>query len=229
MLDARGFDVDVSANAAKAVERSWHGSYQAVIFDAHPASPADRSFAGQFRNQPGMGLVPIVYLVEPPMQAHFAGVDADRCAVRPRDDAQAGLVETINRLRADVRLGRTFVRYAVSFPAELRYGGRVFAGHAIDLSRGGVMMRCDQMPPVGTAVSVGLRPPTATGLLEANGRVVRVDLPKEGEHQLPGVGVEFESFARRGESELIEYLSTLDHSNRRRQTVILGAPPKATP
>jgi serine/threonine-protein kinase len=228
-LTDRGFWVDVSPNAAEAVERAWHESYQIVVYDAFPASPADRNFAGQFRNQPGMGLVPIVYLAEPSAAALFAGVDADRCALRPRTDTAAALTEVLNRLRADVRLGRTFVRYTVNFPAELRYGGRVFTGHAIDLSRGGVMLRCEQMPPVGTAVSVGLRPPTATGLIEANGKVVRVDLPKEGEHLLPGVGVEFERFARKGEAELIEYLGTLDQTNRRRQTIILGNTPPSKP
>jgi serine/threonine-protein kinase len=222
----RGFEVDVSPTRAEAIERANHASYQAVIYDAHPATPADRLFAGQFRGQPGMGLVPIIYLADPRAHAMFAGVDADRSAVHSREDAIVVLAETVNQLRADVRLGRTFVRYNTRLPAELRYGGRVFAGEAVDISRGGVMLHCDQMPPVGTDVSVSLRLPASSSPIEANGRVVRVDLPKEGEHHHPGIGVEFERFSRRGESELIEFLATLDHtSSARRQTVILGAPP----
>ncbi len=225
-LSQRGFEVDLSPTPAEAVERCLHASYQAVVYDAHPAAPGDRLFAGQFRGQPGMGLVPIVYLADPTAHAVFAGVDADRSAVRPRKDSPVALAETINNLRADVRLGRTFVRYTVTFPAELRYGGRAVPGEAVDLSRGGVMLRCEQMPPIGTVVSVALRPPTSAGVIEVNGRVVRVDLPKEGEHHLPGVGVEFERFARRGESELIEYLGTFGAPSKPRQTVILGAPPR---
>jgi DNA-binding response OmpR family regulator len=224
-LAKRKFEVAVSPSTAEAVERSQHASYAAVVYDAHPASPADRLFAGQFRGQAGLGLVPIVYLADATAHPMFAGVDADRSAVRTRDESTVVLAEVINQLRADVRAGRTFVRFSTSFPAELRYGGRMFAGEAIDIARGGVMMRCQQMPPVGTTVSVSLRPPNSNVPIEAKGRVVRVDLPEPGESTLPGIGVEFERFSRRGESQLISFLGTLDHSSPERTTVILGAPP----
>ena len=224
-LAEQEFEVDVSPTTAEAVERSQHSSYAAVLYDAHPASPADRLFAGQFRGQAGLGLVPIVYLADEEAHGRFAGGDVDRSAVCVRTDPTATLAEAINRLRADVRLGRTFVRFATCFPAELRYGGRVFSGEAVDISRGGVMLRCEQMPPVGTSVSVTLRPLDASAPIEANGRVVRVDLPEEGGNTLPGIGVEFERFSRRGESQLIAFLGTLDQSSPQRTTVILGAPP----
>jgi serine/threonine-protein kinase len=225
-LAERDYEIDVSPTADEAVERSHHASYTAVLYDAHPPSPAHQLFAGQFRGQAGLGLVPIVYLADESTHTQFAGVDADRSAVRMRDEPAVVLAETINQLRADVRLGRTFVRFAACFPAELRYGGRVFAGEAVDISRGGVMIRCEQMPPVNTSVSVSLRPPSVTPAIEANGRVVRVELPREGEHHLPGVGVEFERFSRRGESQLINFLGTLDHSSLQRTTVILGSTPR---
>ncbi|MFC1609414.1 protein kinase [Myxococcota bacterium] len=228
-LAAREFEVELSPTTAEAVQRSNLVSFQAVVYDAHPASPADQLFAGQYRGQPGMGLVPILFLAEPQSHSLFAGVDADRCAVRSRDDPPVVFVETINRLRADVRLGRTFVRYASNFPVELRYGGRVFDGEAVDISRGGVMLRCEHMPPIRTAVSVTMRPLHVNPPIEANGRVVRVDLPKDGHHHQPGIGVEFERFSRRGEAQLIAFLATLDSSQPRSQTVILGIPsPKKT-
>ncbi|OGR14090.1 MAG: hypothetical protein A2341_14630 [Deltaproteobacteria bacterium RIFOXYB12_FULL_58_9] len=223
-LVARNFDVDVSPDSVEGIERSHHSSYQAVIYDAHPTSPADRLFAGQFRSQPGIGLVPIVYLADSEARSLFAGVDADRSAVRIRNDPAVVLVETINRLRADVRLGRTFVRYTTEFPVEMRFGGQVFAGEAIDISRGGVMLRCDQMLPIGTAVGFRLRP-QGFQPIEGNARVVRVDLPGKAEETKAGIGVEFESFFRKGETDLIAFLGTLDRTPPRRQTVILGAPP----
>lgn len=226
-LANRGFAVEVSPTTAEAIERTNHSSYESVVYDAHPASPADRMFAGQFRGRAGIGLVPIVYLADPASHAMFAGVDADRSDVRARNDSILALVETVNRLRADTRLGRTFVRYQTDFSAELRYSGRPFDGTAVDLSRGGVMLRCDQMPPVGTRVSVCLRIPEATVPVEATGRIVRVDLPKEGAQMLPGIGVEFDRFAGSGEKELIKFLGTLDTTSARRTTVIMKAPPAA--
>ena len=225
-LNERGFEVDVSPSTLEAIERTNQTSYQAIIYDAHPASSADRLVATQFRGHAGLGLVPIVYLADPTAHSLFRGGDADRAATRNRGDHVVVLAETINRLRADTRHGRTFSRFKTDFPGELRYGGRVFIGRAVDVSRGGVMLRCEQMPPVGTDVSVTLRPEGSNNPIEATGHVVRVDLPQEGEQGLPGVGVAFERFAGRGEAELIAYLTTFDRRSTRRQTVILGSPPR---
>jgi CheY-like chemotaxis protein len=226
-LATRGFEVEVSPTTAEAIERTNYASHVVVVYDAQPASPADRLFAGQFRGRAGIGLVPIVYLAEPDAHRVFSGVDADRSDVRARDDSILALVETINRLRGDTRLGRTFVRYQTELAAELRYTGRSFGGLAVDVSRGGVMLRCDQMPPVGTTVSVRMRLPQSTTPVEATGRVVRVDLPEESGHQLPGIGVEFDKFAGSGEADLIRFLGTLDTTSPRRTTVIMAAPPPA--
>jgi DNA-binding response OmpR family regulator len=223
-LTERGLDIDVATSTAEAIERLHQTSYQALLYDAHPVSAADRQVAEQFRGHSGLGLVPIVYLADSASHGLFGGVDADRIAVRGRGDHVVVLAETISRLRADTRHGRTFVRFATDFPGELRYGGRVFVGRAVDISRGGVMLRCEQMPPIGTDVSVTLRPEGGSTVIEATGHVARVDLPREGEQGLPGVGVEFERFAGRGETELISFLSTFDRRPVRRQTVILSAP-----
>jgi eukaryotic-like serine/threonine-protein kinase len=223
-LAQRNYEFDVSATSGEALQRATHASYHAVVYDAHPASPADRFFAGQFRSAPGMGIVPILYLAAPESHALFAGVDADRSAVRRRDDPPAVLLETLRRLRADNRLGRIFLRYPTSFPVEIRYGGRVFKGEAVDVSRGGIMIVFgEQMPPVGTAVGLSLRLPTASLAIEVNGRVARVDLNKT-DGNTSRIGVEFERFASRTESELIKFLASLDKSNpARRNTMIIGA------
>ncbi|MEE8408837.1 MAG: protein kinase [Myxococcota bacterium] len=226
-LATRGFDLEVSPTTAEAIERTHHASYHAIVYDAHPASPADRLFARQFRGRAGIGLVPIVFLAEPGAHNMFTGVDADRSAIRKRDDSILGIVETLNRLLADTRLGRTFVRYSTQFPAELRFTGRVFQGEATDISRGGVMMRCDQIPPIGAEVSVHLKPPNATTTIQVKGRVVRVEPPsvQESERHLPGIGIEFDHFAGTGETDLIKFIGTLDPSFASRSRVIMSAPP----
>ncbi|MBI3178476.1 MAG: protein kinase, partial [Deltaproteobacteria bacterium] len=220
----RGFEVEVSPTTEEAVERTGLASYHFVVFDAHPAHPHDRQFASHVRGWAGVGLVPVVYLADAAAHRFFSGVEGDRCGLRSRGVEIKELAEVFDQLRADTRLGRTFVRFPTSLVAELRHSGRTFKAQAVDISRGGVMLRCEQMPTVGTQVSVSLKLPTSASAIEVAGRVARVELPKE-EPGLPGVGIEFERFAGRNQADLISYLATLDRSPARRPTMILKAPP----
>jgi len=206
------FDVDVVASGTEAIERTRVASYHAVILDAHPGSSADRHFASQLRACPAMGLVPVVYLTEQESLAQFNGVEADRCAVRPRSDAPVVIGDVLKRLWADTRLGRTFIRFAIVMPVELRYGGRAFTAETIDLSRGGIRVHCAQMPPVGTAVGLAMRLPGIAVSIEVACKVVRVDIPVESTNRMAAIGVEFERFAGRAEAEYITYLCSLDPS-----------------
>ena len=222
----RGYIVEVVSNGSEAIERADQTTFDAFVYDAFPPSPADRFFASQVRGRPGMGLVPILYLVPAETQTQIVGLDADRSAVRLRSDSTVVLAETLNRLLADTRLGRSFIRYPATFPLELRYAGRVFAGEAMDISRGGLMLRCEQMPPVGEEVSVSLRFDQSGQPVEAGGRVIRVDLPRH-EGEPPGIGVSFERFAGRGEAQLIAHLGTLDRNAQQVKTMIMGVPSPA--
>ncbi len=224
-LSDDGFEVEASPTIGEALERTDHASYHAVLYDAHPPSGADRLFAGQYRGRAAMGLVPIVYLTTEEGKAAFVNFTADRSAVRLRNEHASGLIEVLNQLWADNRLGRIFIRYPMVMPIEMRYGGRVFSGETIDLARGGVMLRCEQMPPIGTEVGISLKLPTSTPTIQVTGKVVRVDLPDGKGDKRAGIGVEFERFAGRAESAFIAYLAGLDPTNERRRTVILGAPP----
>lgn len=226
VLGERGYSIHPEYSIDAALECTNHGSFDVVIYDASPATPADRLFAAQLRGRPAMGIVPVLYLAAPVELDCFAGVDADRCAARSRTDAPILMLDSLVRLMNDTRLGRTFVRYTTQLPVELRYGGRTFEAVAVDVSRGGIMVRCAQMPPVGEEVNATLRLPGASGAVEVTGRVTRVDLPKsEGER--PGIGISFDRFAGRAETDYIRYIMTLDKGVPRRQTVILGAPPPA--
>jgi len=136
-------------------------------------------------------------------------------------------VATMNRLRGDARLGRTFIRYPANFSVEMRYGGRVFSGEATDVSRGGVMFLCaDQMPPVGTMVGLRLFLPNTDHAVQVQARVARVEMSSGGTSSGARVGVEFSSFSGREEALLIAYLSRLDpDAGHRQPTVIKTLPP----
>ena len=206
-LVARGYKVEVSPSVQHALLRTGQSSPHCVVFDCFPASATDRRFVPLLRSQPGMGLVPVLFIIAQKDQGALAGFVADRTAVRLREDPVEVLLQTLTRLRGDTALGRTFLRYRSSFSVEMRYGGRVFSGHTVDISRGGIMIQCqEQMPPLGTEVSVNMRLPTATVPLEAHGRVARVSLDESNVSQ---VGVEFEHFRSTGEGLFIAYLATL--------------------
>ena len=97
-----------------------------------------------------------------------------RTRVVPRDASLATIAQSVDELRNDTNAGRAFVRYEAQFPAEIRYGGRVFACQVTNISRGGGMMRCDHIPPVGTEVGVSLRLPGSTLPVSGMALVVRV-------------------------------------------------------
>ncbi|HET6343407.1 MAG TPA: protein kinase, partial [Myxococcota bacterium] len=174
-LTATGFTVEVQRDPNEALSRAEEVSSHLIVYDAHPATAADRLFAAQYRNGPGMGLVPILYLVDDAARSMFRGMLIDRTAVVSRNEVSKQVAEALLALRNDNTTGRTFVRYATQFSAELRYGGRVFPATAIDLSRGGLMLQCDQIPPVGTPIGATLHLPTGASA-QASGRVIRVDL-----------------------------------------------------
>ncbi|MEZ4272636.1 MAG: PilZ domain-containing protein [Myxococcota bacterium] len=207
-LEERGYEVDVAPTSSEALERTKYTSHRGVVFDADPTTAQAKELATSFRSQPGMGLVPVLYTVAAERQVQLADLVADRSAVRSRDDPHEVIVQTLERLRRDTRVGRTFVRYDTSFAVVMRYGGRVFQGEVINVSRGGLMIRSgDQMPPIGTQVGVSMRLPGEVAPVEVQSRVARVELYDEGASK---VGVEFENFVGRCEPIYISFLCTLD-------------------
>ncbi len=208
-LTEQGFEVDVSPTTSEAFERMDTASYHGIFLDVFPPTPSDMSFAHELRERPAVGVVPIVYLVTPNGQETFTRAAIARTAICLRTSPPETLARAMSDLLADERFGRVFVRYEVSLPVEMRYGGRVCTFQATDLSRGGVMMRGDQIPPFGTDVSVAMKLPKGH-VVEIAGRVQRVDLPKSDRAQGAGIGVEFLRFVGRSESLLIAFLRDLN-------------------
>ncbi len=212
-LNQCGFIVERAQHTPGALARSQTQSFAAVIYDVPTATPADCAFARVYRSGPGISMVPIVFCVEPSSSAFFRGMAILRTRVVPRNAPLAIVAQAVDELCNDTNAGRAFVRYDAQFPAEIRYGGRVFACQVTNLSRGGAMLRCDHIPPVGTEVGLSLRLPGSTLPVSGIGLVVRVALVKsQDSHDAAHVGVEFKSFAGRGEAILIEFIRALDDS-----------------
>ena len=220
-LDKLGYDLEVVPSAELAFQRAEQISVQAVIYDAHPFNAADRLFAGQFRAAAGIGMVPIVFLMDEVTRPMFRGMLIDRTQVLPRGAGLPELVQALDTLREDTRAGRTFVRYEAEVPSEIRYGGRVFACTCIDVSRGGVMLQSEHIPPVGTEVGATLRVPLPVPPVSLVGRVVRVNLVKVNGRDVAQVGVEFSNFAPRSEQDLIAFITALDRGHLHTRTLIL--------
>ena len=85
------------------------------------------------------------------------------------------------------------------------------------------MMYSDQMPPLGTEVSVAIKLPDVPTPVEARGRVMRIDLPTTHGERQGRIGVEFERFAGRGEATVIVFLRRLDPAARGKPAIDLSA------
>jgi CheY-like chemotaxis protein len=204
-LSEWGYAVMVSPTTDEAIERLATQSPHGVIYDYAATTRPEPAFADRLRACPGMGLVPILYLTAdgaPP------GKLPERCAARAPTDSDAVLVAAFNQLRAHVHLGRTFTRYPAVVAAELRHGGRASLATTIDVSRGGVRLACDHVPPVGSPVRVVLY--LRGSVVDMPGDVVRVHLPRPGvPDQRARIGVAFRTASPREEEPLITYVTGL--------------------
>ncbi len=204
---AWGYAVDVSPTRDEAIELTLSASPHGVVYDFAADPDRQLGFAERFRSCPGMGLVPFVYLVRPDAAALKL---PERCAARPRNGADVTIAATLNALNLTVHLGRTFTRYLALLEAELRYGGRAYSAQSVDLSRGGVLLRCGKMPAVGSDVRLVIR--LHGREIDMPGKVVRVQMPPDGARdQRAQVGIAFKPAELPEEEALIAYLAALDH------------------
>ncbi len=206
-LAPRGYALGSVSGIEQAVQRLHETTFHALLYDVVGATVDHQTAVARLRAAPGIGLLPVIFLADAGQQAGTSGIE--QTAVRPRRDDAAALASTLDTLRAQGRKGRSFLRYDVSLAVELRYQGRSFAGQAVNLSRGGVLLRCDEMTPVGAAVNVGFPLSAGNERLEVHGEVLRVNRPSPETGGRPELGVEFRRFAGASEPLLISYLASL--------------------
>lgn len=215
-LDSYGYSVDVSPTPDEGIKRCRESSYEVVVVDARGAPERALELVQALRSLPGVGLLPALYLAEEAERASLGDLSSDRARLVGAGLAEAEVAAMLNSLIADTRLGRTFLRYPAQFLLELRFGGRVFSGQAVDVSRRGMMLMCEQLPPVGEQVAVSLNLVSGRRPIAISGTVIRVDMARHTGDR-PRIGVSFDKFAGRCERELIAFIARLDQGSEDRQ------------
>jgi serine/threonine protein kinase len=206
-LSAASMVVEDVEGGNAALMRFEQTSYHAVIYDANPVGADAAAFAGQLRAAPGIGLLPLLYLADAADQGPLAAMPYARVGVTARAVPALAALNEAMQVRTE-GYGRLYTRHAVSLAAEIRYGGRLSTARAVDLSRGGVLLQCAQIPPLGTQVGVMLRFGDQAAAQVA-GRVIRVGLVSVGTEEMAQVGPEFDTFAGQDEAQLIAYIRSL--------------------
>lgn len=207
-LEALGHAPRLVADVASAVAACAHASPRMVALDgalARDERELDQLIT-QFRSLPGMGVLPML-LVNAARITSWR-LPARCCVLGAHDDSER-VAQALRDLAATSRDGRAYVRYATHLTAELRSAGRSVRGNAADLSRGGLLLYCAQMPPLGTEVGVTIELPDLPQPVEAQARVVRVHFPDIAGGADAGIGVRFERFAEDDETLLIEFITKL--------------------
>jgi len=212
-LPPSGFYVESVKATLAAIESFKQASYHLLVYDLLPVANIDLGFTDRMRRQPGLALVPMVFLTNPRSEHLREGLVTDRVSIIARSESSVVILTTIQTLFADTRKGRTFMRFPSQLPVEMRFSGRVFKGICGDLSRGGMRIYSEHMPTAGSAISILFQLPGYQALLQVTGRVARVDItsnPASGAEQHKStIGVEFERFASKCEAVLIAYLTAL--------------------
>ncbi len=204
-LDASGYYLDVVASLSEAVLFLGRASVRLAMYDWRDPHEDGATFAAALRAAPGIGVLPILYLCEP--GASSASAQIERSAACPRNEKLASIVATLAALHADFRQGRAFSRFKVQLDAEMTYGGRVFQATATDLSRGGAMLKCVGIPPVGADVAMTLHFDNEP--VRMRGHVLRV---APGDGDVSAVGIRISSIASEMEARLIRQIQAIEES-----------------
>jgi hypothetical protein len=212
--------VELVPSQEEVLQRAAFCSYHAVVWDNCEGS--DWGFIESYRSRPGMGAVPFLCLLPTRVTARPEGEVPNQVIFHSRNENAELLASSLSSFQSDGIMGRSFTRYPISVDISLRYGGRVFEAIAGDLSRGGVLLYCAQIPPVGIEVGVALKFPKYEAPIEAVGRVVRVDLSRRHGDSRTGIGIEFTRFAPQCEEQLIEVIEALEPIANQRRSAVLG-------
>jgi len=201
-LDGNGYVTTVVGSADDAAHYLERASARIAVLDLAAAVDA-RTFAERVRGSPGIDQLPILALCEPERAREIERID--RAAALAPDAETATLAAALGRLlEGDVGRRRSFCRYRVDLPATLTYGGRAYSATATDLSRGGAMLDCSGMLPVGANVAVSVR--LDGDEVQMRGHILRV---APGEGDAARVGVRISSISREAEACLVRYIAGL--------------------
>jgi hypothetical protein len=215
-----GLMVELVPTEEEVLQRAAFCSYHGVVWDNLEGK--DWGFIQAYRSRPGMATVPFLCLLPTRISIKPEDPAPNQVIVHSRNENVDLLAQLFSSFKSEGIMGRSFTRYPISVDISLRYGGRVFDAIAGDLSRGGVLLYCPQIPPVGIEVGVALKFPKYEAPIEVIGRVVRVDLSRRHGDSRTGIGIEFTRFAPQCEEQLIEVIQTLEPIANQRRSAVLG-------
>jgi len=153
-----------------------------------------------------VGLLPFLFLA--PSAAGEVPSGLECSLVRQRGDSPVLVAAALDHLINDVRLGRAFVRYPAALAAELQCSGALTPATTVNVSRGGLLLRTEHLPTLGTRVGVLLKLPDSSAPVEATGRVVRLAPPSATETAVE-IALEITSFSADSEARFIAFLTAL--------------------
>ncbi len=199
----RLLEADGVAEAERILERT---SPRALVLDAAGDVDVERALA-RLRAAPGIGMLPAIVLADRAGAAPPCAADAVH--VRERGLSAGALAATARDVLADARFGRTFLRYDCALPLELHFSGRVARGVTRNVSRGGALLRIDQVPAREARVLARLEPGGGEPTLELRATVVRLAPPASGHALLSEVAVEWDLLAEPFEARVVALVRRL--------------------
>lgn len=134
-----------------------------------------------------------------------AGFWADFMVVDPQARMRIGRLLT-DREESTAQQ-RSFDRVPVKLAVRFRAASDFAQEHALNLSRGGVFIRCDAPPPVNTAVEVSIELPDGGDAVVSAGVVVHAQLPGPG--KVAGAGVQFVDATDQFRERIDRYMSSI--------------------
>jgi serine/threonine protein kinase len=201
-LEPLGYEVEVQSSAKVALKRLALVSYHCAFWDCdgQPVAKAN-DLSATLNRAKGICVLPLVVMGDPvPRNRKWPSYITGRS----REEEGEHLQGTLEMLARQNPKDRLYERYQANLQVEMRHAGRVAHLEAVNISRGGMMLRGPNLPPVGTYIaleaSLGAKHHLQTGAL-----VVRIVLP-QGAERRPGVGVLLRFFSERDESQWLDWL-----------------------
>jgi DNA-binding response OmpR family regulator len=207
-LGTQGYQITTASDAEAALLGTCLRSFELVALDMSLMESGFSTFIAHYRAAPGMGMVPMLLLAQKVSQLALEAWP-ERTLVALQPPSLMPLVDQVLRVGPGGN-SRSYVRYDASMPLQIRFGGRVFAAEAVNISRGGLLVHTAHLPSINT--DLGLVMDLGHGVhAEAQGTALRVLLGRDRDQQAEGarIGIALRRFFSDGEARYIERITAL--------------------
>ena len=181
--------VRTAGSAEEALREAMDFGPQVIVLDMHLPDRAGDEIADELRQASAPDCV-IVFITTGRASEHARAVDAGAVDVLSKPLARGTLVQSISRFVEAPRDPRGLPRVDHVTPVRLQGGGRESTGVIRNLSRGGLYIEAEWLPPEGTEMALAFDLPGVRHALEPTARIVWRRLEKGSELDC-GIGVRF--------------------------------------